>query len=119
MRRMRVNSALVVLTVLMMVAPGCWSNGRSLLPPKSRLIGQETLDRIEPGKTTADWVSAVLGPPSSVVELADSPGEIWKYRYKLVAGGSYRLHAGSTQSGSSRTIYIQFEQDVVTDSWMD
>jgi len=88
-------------------------------PPNTRLVGQETLDRIKPGETRADWVEAVLGPPSETERLFDQSQEIWKYRYQLVGGGSYRLHARNDSGGTVRTIYIHLASGTVTDTWMD
>ena len=109
---------LVLVIVMAGLLTGC-SSRPSFMAPKSRVIGQETINRIEPGVSTSDWVYAVLGRPTDVVSLQDSPGEIWKYRYKLISGGSYRLHARSSDGGSSRMIYIHFDKEIVSDVWMD
>lgn len=97
------------------------SSGRrlGLFAPNTRLIGKETLDRIKPGETTADWVDAVLGPPTTIERLVDPGQEIWKYRYQLVGNRSYRLHAKNDNSGTVRTIYIQLADNTVTDTWID
>lgn len=100
----------------------CASNSRrgiNFFPPNSRLVGQQTIDRIKPGETTADWVEAVMGPPTDVEPLQDPLQEIWMYRYQIVGGSSYRLHAKRDSGGTVRTIYLQLASGVVTDKWMD
>ena len=115
MRRTAAALALIGVVAL----GGCESNRRlGLFPPNSRLIGQSTLDRIKPGETTAEWVDAVLGQPTDIEDLSLGR-EIWKYRYQVVSGGSYRLHARSDKGGTVRTIYIEMADNVVTDKWMD
>jgi outer membrane protein assembly factor BamE (lipoprotein component of BamABCDE complex) len=122
MARLRRTMALaLVVTVAGAAAVGCQSSNKrlGLFPPNTRLVGQETIDRIKPGETRADWVEAVLGAPTETERLFDQSQEIWKYRYQLVGGGSYRLHARSDSGGTVRTIYIQMAGGTVTDTWMD
>jgi outer membrane protein assembly factor BamE (lipoprotein component of BamABCDE complex) len=118
-RTNRIIAPVVVVAALLALA-GCDTNRRlGFIPPNSRLVGQSTIDRIKPGETEADWVDAVLGPPTSIERLSDPTQEIWKYRYQMVGGGSYRLHARSDKGGTVRTIYIQLAGGIVTDKWMD
>jgi len=100
---------------------GCSSSNNrrfGFLPPDARLVGQETINRIKPGETTADWLEAVLGPATNIESLHDPMQEVWKYRYQMV-GGSYRIHARNTSGGTVRTLYVQMASGTVTDKWMD
>lgn len=109
----------LALTAGLAVTTGCSKNRKyGFLPQDARLIGQETVDRIKPGETTADWIEAVLGSPSDEEPLAFDHQEVWKYRYQMV-GGSYRLHGRSRSHGTVRTLYIQLASGTVTDVWMD
>ena len=109
----------LALTAGVAMSTGCSKNRRyGFLPPDARLVGQSTIDRITPGETRADWLEAVLGPPTDEEQLADPLQEVWKYRYQMV-GGSYRLHARNSSGGTVRTLYIQLASGTVTDVWMD
>lgn len=44
-------------------------------------ISDELFERIEPGKTTEDWVIALLGEPTSRFTLDDG-SEVWKWVYR-------------------------------------
>ena len=109
----------LALSAVLAATSGCAKNRRyGFLPPDSRLIGKSTIDRITPGETRADWLEAVLGPPTDEELLADPLQEVWKYRYQMV-GGSYRLHARNASGGTVRTLYVQLASGTVTDVWMD
>src|SRR5690606_24826303 len=50
-------------------------------------VSEQAMEQIEPGKTTADFALAVLGPPTNKSTLDDG-SELWKYSYRKAKSSS-------------------------------
>lgn len=89
--------------------------------PTPRFVGTETLERIDKGATTQDWVVAVFGQPSFKARLVDGDTQIWKYPYEFAdkAGKRMKLLDGRDTPGASRVVFVQLSGGVVTDWWRD
>src|SRR5439155_462721 len=82
-------------------------------------VPPNTFDRIEPGKTTAAWVKATLGEPSSKDKL-DNDGEVWKYSYtekKESSGAIFLIFGGSDKKEEQRVAYVEIKDGVVKNKW--
>ena len=82
-------------------------------------VPPNTFDRIEPGKTTAAWVKATLGEPSSKDKL-DNDGELWKYSYtekKESSGAIFLIFGGSDKKEEQRVAYVEIKDGVVKNKW--
>src|SRR5437762_13366986 len=78
-----------------------------------------TFDRIEPGKTTAAWVKATLGEPSSK-DTAGNSTEVWKYSYtekKESSGAIFLIFGGSDSKERQHVAYVEIKDGVVTNKW--
>lgn len=93
----------------------------NLIGSSGRYVGQETLNRIEPGTTDEEWVRAVLGKPKEIEPIAQGRIEIWKYQYERVrsAENAYLVNADIKKPENVRFIYVQLADGVVTDWWKD
>src|SRR5262245_11026285 len=76
--RVALGSVLVAASVA--AGTGCLVSGSNVEKTTGNFVAPGTLDQIKPGKTTAAWVRATLGPPSSQGKLDDG-SEVWKYNY--------------------------------------
>ena len=83
-------------------------------------IGDETLDQFKAGKTTENWVLAILGAPSSsaVVEGED---DVHVLRYSLVQKEGRGVLASLLDSSSTSvsTVYFIVRKGVVETFWAD
>ena len=82
-------------------------------------VPPSTFDRIEPGKTSAAWVKATLGEPSSK-ETAGNNTEVWKYSYteqKESSGAIFLIFGGSDKKEQQRVAYVEIKDGVVTHKW--
>jgi outer membrane protein assembly factor BamE (lipoprotein component of BamABCDE complex) len=82
-------------------------------------IPQDTFDRIQPGKTTAAWVQATLGEPSSR-DKVDGATEVWKYSYtekKESSGAIFLIFGGSDKKEQQHIAYVEMKDGVVSNKW--
>jgi hypothetical protein len=90
-------------------------------------ISDALLEIVEPGRTTNDWVLAVLGEPNARAELKDG-SEIWRWTYKPVEQQVSVIEVFSLFGGgddkekkepqlATRTVFLQFLDGVVTRKW--
>ena len=84
-------------------------------------ISDELLERVNPGKTTGEWVEAVFGEPSKKTPLSDGT-EIWRWTYKPVAQevSVVSLFGGGSEKEpklASTTVYVQLRDGIVIDKW--
>ncbi len=100
---------------------GCIASGSSKTYSSGRYIGDQTIARVEPGKTDKQWVMAVFGEPTSRTPLSTGV-EIWKWEYTKVttsSGSVLFIVSGKNRDETIRNVYIEFESDVVTQIWRD
>jgi hypothetical protein len=105
----------------MLVLPGCLIGGSSETKLSGTYIGPSTFGEIEPGVTTVEWVSAVMGEPTSKAPLEDG-AEIWKWMYSRKhssAGGVFLLFGGSSKSEEQGATFVQLRNGVVEKAWRD
>src|SRR4026208_414838 len=69
----------VLLAIACCSLSSCIINANSHTTRSGKFISNETLSRIEPGKTL-DYVEALIGQPSTKTKLTDGT-EIWKWNY--------------------------------------
>ncbi len=85
-------------------------------------ISDALLDRVDEDETTADWILAVFGEPTSRAELNDGT-EIWKWSYTPKAQTASLLSLwGGTQDEprlQPSSAYLQLRNGKVIDKWRD
>lgn len=120
-RRVASAGALGIAGATMLALPGCIVSGSSYVKAEGRHIGLDTLDKIEPGVTTREWVYAVLGEPTDRSTLSDGT-DIWKWSSKKVtrsSGSVFLLVHGSNRDVIERTVYVEFDGEIVKRAWKD
>jgi len=101
--------------------PGCLVSGSSYVKNEGRYISGDTLEKIVPGETEREWVHAVLGEPTHRTTLSDGR-EIWKWSSKSVSrssGAVFLIARGSNYEVVERTVYVEFEGEIVSAAWKD
>lgn len=110
--------ALLIL-VLLLPAAGCLVSSTSRQSVSGNYVPENTFDRIKAGQTTASWVKATLGEPSSK-ETAGESTEVWKYSYTEVKEGSgaiFLIFGGSDRKEQQRTAYVEIKDGIVSNKW--
>jgi outer membrane protein assembly factor BamE (lipoprotein component of BamABCDE complex) len=110
--------ALPLVCLLLLTIAGCLVSSTSNQKVSGNYVPENTFDRIKPGETTASWVKATLGEPSSK-ETADDT-EVWKYSYTEVKEGSgaiFLIFGGSDRKELQRNAYVEFKDGVVKSKW--
>ena len=108
--------ALALLSLLLL--SGCLVAHNSEQHVTGNFVPPNTFDRIEPGKTTASWVKATLGEPSSK-DTADTT-EVWKYNYtekQESSGAIFLIFGGTSSKEKSGTAFVELKDGVVTNKW--
>jgi outer membrane protein assembly factor BamE (lipoprotein component of BamABCDE complex) len=116
-RRHPLLSSLLMLCLLTFL-PGCLVSSTSNQKTEGNYVPNDTFERIEPGKTTAAWVKATLGEPSSKDTADDT--EVWKYTYTEVREGTgavFLIFGGTDRKEHQRTAYVEIKDGVVQKKW--
>ena len=109
----------IVLTFALLLS-GCLVSSTSNQRVTGNYVADNTFDQIKPGKTTAGWVKATLGDPSSKTEVKESGSEVWKYQYtekKDGSGAIFLIFGGSSSSEKPHTAFVEIKDGVVTNKW--
>ena len=113
------RGALIATFIFALFSAGCLVTSHSEQKRSGNYVSDSTLNQIEPGRTSASWVRATLGAPSSVEE-PDEQTEIWKYRYserKDSSGSVFLLFAGNDSKETTGTVFVEVRHGVVTRYW--
>ncbi|MEA2707944.1 MAG: hypothetical protein QOF78_545 [Phycisphaerales bacterium] len=110
--------AAAMLPVFCLLLTGCLVSSTSKQSVSGNYVPENTFDRIKTGKTTASWVKATLGEPSTKEKADDT--EVWKYSYTEVKEGSgaiFLIFGGSDKKELKRSAYVEFKDGVVKNKW--
>jgi outer membrane protein assembly factor BamE (lipoprotein component of BamABCDE complex) len=114
------RSHLLSLLLLAPLVPACIINANSHTTQSGKFVSPDTVQRLEPGKG-ADYVTALLGEPSSKQALSDGT-EIWKwsYRERKTSSGAVFLIVDSDQTTEvERATYVELKDSKVVRAWQD
>ncbi|MFQ5504960.1 MAG: outer membrane protein assembly factor BamE [Planctomycetota bacterium] len=121
MRRVPRAAARALVLALSLPLASCLIDSSSTTNVDGRYVSDETLSRIEPGRSK-DFVLALLGPASEIVDAEQEGSEIWRYSYRREtrrSGGFIFLFSTSKRVESSGTVYVEFKDGKVVESWRD
>lgn len=117
---MQLNRAMAAGMVLMVLPlGGCLVSGADSTEVSGTQVAPLTLETLQEQAMTREQVIDLLGPPTRSTEIKN--GEIFSYEWekRKEGGGAVLLlfaHRHSTEEKS--TAYVQFEDGVVTKTWM-
>ena len=106
--------------VCVSVLNGCLVSATSNEKRSGNYVPESTFSQIEPGKTSAGWVQATLGEPSSKNKVEATDSEIWKYSYtekKESSGAIFLIFGGSDSKERQHVAYVEIKDGVVTNKW--
>ena len=86
---------------------------------KGKPVSDRTLDQIECGATTEDWVRATLGDPSQQSTTAEGT-EVLEYRYAKKKDNQFLLLPFvivNDNGEEKQTLYFEITNGVVTNFW--
>jgi len=126
MRTNPVRKPLLLAVALLMAVSatflaGCLASGKSMEFSEGRYIGDQTIAKIVPGETSKEWVLAVLDEPTSRHALS-SGVELWKWEYRKVEtsrGSVLLIVRGKSREETIRSVYVEFQDDIVKRVWRD
>jgi outer membrane protein assembly factor BamE (lipoprotein component of BamABCDE complex) len=101
--------------------PGCLVVSNSQTQYSGRYISESRLERIEPGRSTADDVLDELGEPTTRTGNPDG-SEVWRYEYtktKSSRGTVFLLFAGSNRTETNGEVQVTLQDGVVKRVWRD
>ncbi len=110
--------ALYLCAGFMAVLSGCLISSNSTETRSGNYVAESTFSKIEPGKTTAGWVKATLGDPSSKSTVDDH--EVWKYTYTTRtdnSGAVFLIFGGHNSSETTGTAFVEIKDGIVTNKW--
>ncbi len=82
-------------------------------------VSDQTLARVEVGKTSKDWILATLGEPTAS-EIVDESTSILKYASKRIKSSNSTLlfvFDTSSKREEKRTIYFEFKDGILDRYW--
>ena len=103
---------------LLIVLSGCLISGDTTEKRTGNYVAESIFSKIEPGKTTAGWVQATLGDPTSKSSTGDS--EVWKYTYTQKtdnSGAVFLIFGGHNSSETTGTAFVEIKDGIVTSKW--
>ncbi|MCB1670186.1 MAG: hypothetical protein R3F41_16015 [Gammaproteobacteria bacterium] len=112
---------MALLMLMGMTLTGCLltvdSDGRLL----DNTWDEGDVNRLSIGNSDTEWVRTTFGEPSSRISYADGSA-VWKYRNrseKDTEVGLFLLFSVDLEQERLETLTIEFEQDVVTNYWIE
>jgi outer membrane protein assembly factor BamE (lipoprotein component of BamABCDE complex) len=109
---------LVGATLLLSCGPGCLVSSNTTSHQSGNYVSDATFAQVEPGKTTAAWVKATMGPPTSIAHVNDM--EIWRYTYTQhqdSSGAVFLVFGGHSETQTDHTAFVQIKDGVVVKAW--
>ena len=98
---------------------GCLIATSSQVHRDGSYVSEETLHKIEPGKTDKAWIVATLGEPTERDQL-DPGHEVWKYAYKETRSSSgyvFLIFGGSDHNEKQERVFVEMKDGIVAKSW--
>lgn len=100
---------------------GCLVNSSTRTEFSGRYVSPTTINQIEPGKTRDEFVTAVLGCPTSKTPLTDG-SEIWKWEYQKKSSSNgyvFLLVSANDKSEKQGATYVVMRCGTVEKVWQD
>ncbi len=104
---------------LLLASNGCLVTSNSEEKRSGNYISDSAFDQIKPHETTAAWVQATLGKPTSIEKLDDGT-EIRKYTYSVrteSSGAVFLIFGAHNANEAEHTAFVQIKDGVVTKAW--
>lgn len=107
----------------LLAGTGCLVVSGDAIEERGVKVTGATLDQIEVGVTTEDWLLAALGEPSDITEVASHEGvRIFKYTHEVresEGGAVFLIYAGGSTDIQQSVAYFEITNGVVTRYWVE
>ena len=114
-------AAFLTLILSCLFASGCVISRRTSIEESGKKIGESTLNQLENGVTTKNWVQAVLGEPTRKKPVSKVT-EIWVYEYMLKkesSTGVIVLLSSDDEKVESQSVYLEFADGLLKRYWTE
>lgn len=111
----------VAVAALCVLMTGCLFVVDSKQRSGSQQWSNHEVDRIEVGRTSADWISRTFGPADRVSRYEDGT-EVWRYRNRSTTEsrvGLFLLFRVNVERDHTETLALEVRDGVVTDYWVE
>ena len=105
----------------MLAASGCLISSSSATEYSGNRVGRTTLNRLEKGVSTEEYVLATIGIADEIQELSDGT-VLWKYKWhekKRSSGAVFLIFGGHSSTSKDGRAYIRFTDGIVEHYWVD
>ena len=108
----------VAAAALAFSAGGCLFASNSTVRRTGIDIAPATFEQVQPGTTTAAWVRATLGEPTS--RSRDGRDEVWTYAFTEHVDSSgyvFLVFGGSNVTETTRKAFVEFQDGIAVRKW--
>jgi len=113
----------VILASFAITASGCLIVSGKSIDQSGIRISQATMNQIEIGRTTEQWIVAALGEPSYRAEVGGDKDIVllrYEYREKRSEGGVvFLIFAGGSETTKRTTTYFEFTDGYLSRTWKE
>ena len=113
----------VLLALFAITASGCLIISGNSIDQSGVRISQSTMEQIEIGRTTEQWVIAALGEPTSRAEVGgDEDITLLRYEYRVrqaKGGAVFLIFAGGSETTKRTTTYFEFTDGILSRTWTE
>ncbi len=109
------------LTAAVGVLSGCLVRVNSSSEYSGNYVPPTTLSKVEPGKTTQEWIQATMGEPNTKTTLKDGT-EIWRFEYERTrssSGSVFLLLDSDSRSRVRGATFVELKDGIVQKVWRD
>ena len=112
-----------ILCAPLLVTAGCLVSSNSKKEESGVKVSPQTLEQIEVGRTTAEWLVATLGRPTSRKRVEGREDqEVLRYAYTVEetsSGAVFLLFSSKSRETSKTTTFFEVTDGIVTRHWTD
>ena len=121
LKPMRTTLFTILAACLCLLLPSCLAGSHTTSNHTGKYVSPDTLAQVKPGEQRAT-VEAMLGAPSSRVDLADG-SQVWKWAYKIDStshGRVFLLFNTNDETTKEGAAYVEFDPNgTVVKTWRD
>ena len=111
--------SLAIAVALSILCSGCLITSDTQQHRSGNYVADSTFSQIQPGRTTAGWVRATLGAPTTIESL-DEGTQIWKYVYterRESNGSVFLIFGGHDANETNHTAFVEIRNGLVVKAW--
>ncbi len=112
---------MLALAALMFGAVGCLVVKGNSTKEEGVMVSSATLNQVQPGETSAGWLRATLGEPTSSRKV-DEHTEILRYDHKVVTekgGAVFLIFAGGERHENTKSVLFELKDGIVARYWTE